>query len=528
MRRIAFLVAAVFPLLPGQAGAAVALSKVGDFTAPVFVTAPAGDTRTVFVVERGGAIRRVADGIVQATPFLDISPLVATSTSPGEERGLLSIAFAPDYATSGRFYVYYTGRAPPGAATGNILIDEFRSPGGAATTVDPATRRNVLEIDHSQQGNHNGGQLAFGPDGYLWLATGDGGGGGDPFNNGQDLTTRLGKMLRIDPRAGASLAPPDNPFVGIAGDDLVWSYGLRNPFRFSFDRVTGDLAIGDVGQGFVEEVDFVSRPAGLGRGANYGWNVLEGRYLFVPNQSTLTLATPAQIPTNHVPPVIEQLHSAGWCAIVGGYVVRDPNLPDLLGRYVYGDFCKGDIRAASLSAGGVSGDAATGLTVPSMSSFGEDGCGRVYVASIAGPVYRLTSGGGCAGPAPTPFPGPTAPTIDAVPPVVTAVRGARQRALRRGAVRVRVGCDEQCSVRVTGRIQFRQGGRLIRLSLRPANADLTAGSTAALEVRIPAAAQPAVRRALRAGRSVVARLTVRAVDPAGNVRQLIVGARLVR
>jgi glucose/arabinose dehydrogenase len=498
--------------------------KVGDFARPVFVTAPAGDTQRTFVVERGGAIRLVIDGVTQPTPFLDISGLVATSDDPDDERGLLSMAFAPDYGTSGRFYVYYTGRTPAAAQLGNILIDEFRSAGGSVSTADPATRRNVLEIPHSQAPNHNGGQLAFGPDGYLWLGTGDGGGSNDPSGNGQNVETRLGKMLRIDPRAGASLVPADNPFVGAPGDDLIWSYGLRNPYRFSFDRATGDLAIADVGQGFVEEIDFTTKAGGLGRAGNYGWSVLEGRYLL----SNQMLATPAQTPPGHIPPVIEKLHSAGWCAIVGGYVVRDPALPELLGKYIYGDFCKGDIYAATLSGSGAANDAPTGLNVASTSAFGEDGCGRVYVTSIAGPVYRLASSGACAGPAPVPFPiPPGTPGSDAVAPHVTMQRASRQRVLRRGAVVVRVQCDEDCSVRVTGRVQFRQGSRLVRLSLRPATGRLTAGAARTLRLRVPSAVRPALRRTLTLGRRAVVTITVRAQDAAGNVRFVRSGIRVI-
>jgi hypothetical protein len=240
---------------------------------------------------------------------------------------------------------------------------------------------------------------------------------------------------------------------------------------------------------------------------------------------------PAQIPAGHVGPVIEQFHSAGWCAVTGGYVVRDPALPELLGRYVYGDFCKGDIHAATLSATGATGDAPIGLNVPSLSSFGEDGCGRVYVTSIGGPVYRLASSGACSGPAPVPFPVPSntpAPTVDTTPPTITATRAARQRVARNGAAVFRVACDESCAVRATGRVQYTQRGRLIRLSLRPTTASLPAGGATTLRLRVPVRSLTVLRRALARGQRVTVTLTVRAQDAAGNVRIGKLGARVIR
>jgi glucose/arabinose dehydrogenase len=346
---------------------------VGQFQAPLYVTAPPGDRRRIFVVEQGGTIRVVRDGHTLSRPFLDIRGRVQV----GGEQGLLGMAFAPDYATSGRFYVHYSQRG-----TGDTRVVEFRAAG--PDRAQTASARLVLAQPQPQP-NHNGGQLAFGPDGLLYIGLGDGGGEFDRHGargNGQSLGTILGKILRIDPRPSAGRPygiPSSNPFAGRAGArGEIYSYGLRNPWRFSFDRATGALAIGDVGQDTIEEVDFVSR--GGGRGANFGWRPLEG--------TNRLYREPAP---GHVPPVIQKTHAAGWCSITGGYVVRDPRLPALRGRYVYGDFCKGEIRSARLTPHASRGDqAVAGLRrVQSLSSFGEDALGRVYVTSLSGPVYRL-------------------------------------------------------------------------------------------------------------------------------------------
>ena len=392
------LLASLPALAPSSAEAAPTLAQVGTFARPVYVMAPPRDTRDVYVVERGGTVRLLVDGVRRGTPFLDIRNLVQTSDSKEDERGLLSIAFAPDYAQSGRFYAYYTSKKPPAARPGDVVIDEFHRSAANPEVADPATRRTLVAIDHDDFQNHNGGQLAFGPDGMLWAGTGDGGGGGDPLGSGQNVGSMLGKILRLDVRPGAALAPADNPF-GPAGPE-AWAIGFRNPFRFSFDRLTGDLAIGDVGQEDIEEIDFVTRAAGLGRGGNFGWNILEGSNRYGAGRP----ARPDELPANYVAPVIEHTHSSGWCSIIGGYVVRDTALPDLYGRYVYGDYCRGEIWSAALGPSGAAGDASTGLHVSGLSSLGEDGCGRVYATSIDGPVYRLATTGVCAGPAPVPFP----------------------------------------------------------------------------------------------------------------------------
>jgi glucose/arabinose dehydrogenase len=384
------------------------LTLVGTFSTPTYLTSPPGDAERLFVVEQSGQIHVVRDGAVLPTAFIDLTSLVLS----GGERGLLSMAFAPDYASTGRFYVYYTARSPEG----EVRIEEFHRSANP-DLADAGSRRPILTIDHPR-GNHNGGQLQFGPDGYLYIGTGDGGGAGDPDGNAQNLETLLGKILRINPVGAPYGIPPDNPFVGQAGRDEVWSYGLRNPWRFSFDRQTGDLVVADVGQGSWEEIDFVPTAAGRGRGANFGWGCWEGRHVYTPNTGRAECSPP---PTNHVQPVSEYSHSRG-CAITGGYVVRDPALAPLAGRYLYGDYCSAPVWSLILATPDGQDDRQTGLGVPSLYSFGEDACGRVYALSGAGPVYRLQVAGAVPGPpcaqAPTPPapPPPAPPSPPASPP----------------------------------------------------------------------------------------------------------------
>jgi glucose/arabinose dehydrogenase len=361
-------------LLPGThtatalPGVGVTAIPVGVFTTPTYLTSAPGDPTAVYVTERAGTIKVARGNPAATTTFLDIT----TRVSITGEGGLLSVAFAPDYVTSGKLYVYYAN------LDGDVEIDEFTRSGAVA---DPASRRTVLVIPHRDFTNHYGGQLQFGPDGYLYLGTGDGGGGGDPLGNGQSLGALLGKLLRIDPRQSGTAAytvPASNPFVGVAGArPEIWAYGLRNPFRFSFDRAKGDLAIGDVGQSTREEVDYV--PAGSAGGFNFGWNVFEGTFQFRPG----TVA-------NHTPPVLERPRNMGFCtSITGGYVIRDPGLPSLQGDYVYGDYCTGSLRVARLQLPGAVNDRSINANVPNLSSFGEDAAGCVYAVSLSGPVFRL-------------------------------------------------------------------------------------------------------------------------------------------
>ena len=362
---------------PDAAGAqtrGVRLVPIGRFDQPLSVTSPPGDTRRQFVVEQGGRIFVIRGGRRLAQPFLDIRSQVLS----GGEQGLLSLAFAPDFATSRRFYVYFTGR------DGRQNVVEYRA--ASADRADPGSARLVLRMDDSEA-NHNGGLLLFGPDRLMYIGTGDGGGAYDQHGargNAQSLGSLLGKILRIDPRPSGGRPyriPRSNPFVRRAGArGEIYSYGLRNPWRFSFDRRTQDLSIGDVGQDSVEEIDFVRR--GRGRGANFGWRPFEGDRRVVDEPAPGAIA-----------PVITHSHGAGWCSITAGVVVRDPRLPALAGRYVYGDLCVGRILAARLRAGRRTTGRDLDLPrVVGLSSFGEDAGGRVYVTSIAGPVYRLAAG----------------------------------------------------------------------------------------------------------------------------------------
>jgi glucose/arabinose dehydrogenase len=352
----------------------VKLVKVGSFEQPLYVTAPPADRRRIFVVGQTGRIDIVRGGRKLPTPFLDLSGMVIA----GGEQGLLGLAFAPDYATSGLFYVYFTGKDSK-----EHLVELHRKSDDLA---DPASIRTVFVHDDPEP-NHNGGQLAFGPDGLLYVGTGDGGGGNDQHGargNAQNLGSPLGKILRIDPRADGTkpfTAPSSNPFVGRAGAlPEIYAYGLRNPWRFSFDRANGDLVIGDVGQDAVEEIDFARK--GTARGANFGWRPYEGRSRIFDEP-----APGARLP------VITKRHDDGWCSITGGYVVRDRAVGGLYGRYVYGDYCKGQLRSARLSGGKATGDQAIpGLpTVSGLDSFGQDAAGRVYVVSQTGAVYRFAA-----------------------------------------------------------------------------------------------------------------------------------------
>ncbi|MGZ4215702.1 MAG: PQQ-dependent sugar dehydrogenase [Solirubrobacteraceae bacterium] len=352
----------------GAAANGVKLVRVGTFQSPTYLAGAPGDTHRLFVLEKAGRIMVVVNGHKRARPFLDITHLVQSGST---EQGLLGLAFAPDYQKSGRLYVAYT------IANNDVRIAQYRRSGSNPNLASAASARIVLTVAH-RFANHNGGQLAFGRDGDLYIGIGDGGSEDDPMNLGQNTAVLDGKILRISPRAnGGYSIPADNPFVGKPGKRAeIWAYGLRNPWRFSFDRLSGDLAIGDVGQDKYEEIDFA--PHGTGKGANYGWSIFEGRSRFKPGTAP-----------GAVFPVLVAPHSAGYCAIIGGYVVRDRSLGSLYGRYLYGDDCKPQISSVKLSRGRARGNHATGLSVNAMSSFGEDAAGHVYAVSLAGPVYRI-------------------------------------------------------------------------------------------------------------------------------------------
>jgi glucose/arabinose dehydrogenase len=347
------------------------LSRIGGFERPVLVTAPPGDRRRVFVVEQTGTVRIVRDGATLPTPYLDLRDRVKFSSEPG----LLSIAFAPDYATSGLVYVFYNSTA----GNGDIRISEFRRHPTDPDLVDPYSERILLTIPKPWE-NHNGGMLQFGPDGYLYASVGDGDSGvlNPPGFFAQKRDELLGNILRIDPRAGDPYAvPADNPFVGLDGvRPEIWAYGLRNPWRFWIDAESGSMFVADAGNARREEIDVT--PLGE-TGVNFGWPCFEGSLRFDPSET-------CELP---VPPLLDYARAGDACAVIGGVVARDPRMPALAGRYLYGDFCSGRITALSVERGRVTASEPLGLVVPQLTSFGVDDARRVYVMSLGGEVYRL-------------------------------------------------------------------------------------------------------------------------------------------
>jgi hypothetical protein len=437
--RAALLAVAFVLLATAPASAAPELVKLGDFSKPVHVASPPNDPR-VFVVEQDGLVK-----IVGAGTFID---LTAATESGGEEQGLLSIAFAPDYATSGRFYVFLT------SVEGDVEVREYRRSTSDPNVADPTLVRTLLDEPHAAS-NHNGGQLQFGPDGALYVSIGD----NAAASNAQDPSSPFGKIHRIDTGSGAR---------------QIWSSGLRNPWRFSFDRATGDLLIGDVGQNDYEEINW-SRAPNAGQGVNYGWPCNEG-----PTGAD-SCGTRAAFWHGHPP----------FCAIVGGYVVRDPGLPTLNGRYLYGDNCDSRLWSAALGAGGGS---ATGLQVSGLSSFGEDACGRIYAASRgSAAVYRIQDG------TPTPC------VFDTAGPLL------RVSILKRKGRRLRIAvrCDEACRVAVSTRLK-----RVRRLATR--RRSLAANQRAVVAVKMSRATARRLRKAIARRGFVRVAVTVRATDAAGN------------
>src|SRR4051812_16183414 len=355
--------------LAAPAAAAPTLTSVGSFDAPIYAASPPRDTSRLFVVERGGRVWVVKGGHKLAGPFLDISGDVATDG----ERGLLSIAFSPDYESNGLFYLYMVAANP----LGELQVREYHRSAANPDRADP-TGRIVWSQAHPRS-NHNGGTIQFGPDGMLWIATGDGGGQGDADGNAQNLSRQLGKVLRIDPRPSGSTGytvPAGNPY-----GSPVWAAGLRNPFRWSFDRGTEDLVIGDVGGSVREEIDFVRRSEGLGRGLNFGWPCREG---LGPGPSDCQPGQPYRDPVFDYP-------TAG--AVTGGVVVRDPGLPTLAGRYLFVDFYASDIRSMTLDLPRARDERSAGLPPrSSIAAFAEDACGHVYLVSLNGTVERVQDG----------------------------------------------------------------------------------------------------------------------------------------
>ena len=362
---------------PGDARIKLALRASG-LSKPVFLATSHDGTSRLFIVEQTGRIKIMKDGRIRSTPFLSLAGKVATGT----EQGLLGLAFHPEFTTNRKLYVNFTNIA------GDTEIREYKVYKSNRSLVNPRTGRTILAIDQPFA-NHNGGMLAFGPDGYLYIGMGDGGGGGDPGNRAQDTSSLLGKILRIGVN---STSPglqyrivPSNPFVGVAGRDEIWQLGLRNPWRWSFDRATHHLWVGDVGQGAWEEVDHAAATAaGPGKGINWGWNVLEGTHCYPPSTSSCDAS-------GKTGPLLEYDHT-GRCSITGGYVYRGTEIPVLRGGYVFGDFCSGEIWVAAANASAPASKVRLLDTSLAISSFGETGTGELYVVDLNGRLYRIVQG----------------------------------------------------------------------------------------------------------------------------------------
>lgn len=354
-----------------DAAGLVGLQPVASgLSSPVGIT-HAGDSR-LFIVEQTGRIKILSGGVVLPTAFLDVSGLIST----GSERGLLGLALHPNYPATPYFYIDYTN------TSGDIAIARY-SVSGDPNVADASSALSLLTIPHSSAANHNGGQLRFGPDGKLYIGVGDGGGSGDVPNNAQTLSVLLGKILRLDVDVAAPYIPPTNPFVSTPGArGEIWAYGLRNPWRFSFDRSTGDLLIGDVGQLLWEEVDL--QLAGSTGGQNYGWRLLEGTHCYNP----ASLCDPGGLTA----PIIEYGHGAGDCAVIGGVRYRG-TIAYLAGTYLYGDYCTGRIWGATLGGGGIWTSTQVATFPPfALSSFGEGANGDVYLTNVAaGTVSKVVS-----------------------------------------------------------------------------------------------------------------------------------------
>jgi len=353
---------------PGTPG--IGVQKVVDgLEQPLYITHAGDGSGRLYILEQPGRARVLEDGRLLETPFLDLTDRVL---SRGNEQGLLGLAFAPGFRESGVFYVHYTGRPD-----GRTVLARYRLQDGDPRRGDAASEEVLLTVGQPYA-NHNGGALLFGPDGYLYLALGDGGSAGDPENRAQNLESLLGKILRLDvSQPGPYRIPPDNPFVGKPGRDEIWAYGLRNPWRISFDRETGDLYIADVGQNAVEEVSF--QPAGSPGGENYGWRIWEGSRRYAQGEAP-----------GAVFPVAEYTHAEGGCSITGGYVYRGQAIPDLVGTYLYGDYCTGYIWGLRP----VDGQWQTARLLDSglnITSFGEDEAGEVYVVDRGGAIYRIVA-----------------------------------------------------------------------------------------------------------------------------------------
>jgi glucose/arabinose dehydrogenase len=388
-------------LVPGVASASAGPARITDGSAapaltsasvqltlleegldrPVYIASAKDGTPRTFIVEQGGRILVRRAGTVLATPLLNLTGSVST----GNEQGLLGLAFHPSFKTNRRFYVDYTD------THGDTVIREYRTSTTNPDRIEAGSGRTILRIDQPYA-NHNGGMLAFGPGGYLYIGMGDGGDGDDPGNRAQSLSTRLGKILRIDVNGRTSTRayriPASNPYASTTGLDEIWQRGLRNPWRFSFDRSNGNLWIGDVGQGGYEEVDrAINTSSGPGKAFNWGWRVMEGRHCHIPSSGCNTSGKKL--------PIHEYTHASNnRCAVTGGYVYRGKAIPALVGWYVFGDYCSGEIFAirsgASYPATRITlGGASSGRLI---SSFGESSTGELYVVDLRGNIYQVTAG----------------------------------------------------------------------------------------------------------------------------------------
>jgi glucose/arabinose dehydrogenase len=364
---------------PGQAHIALDL-RFSGLSSPVLITTAGDGSGRLFIVEQTGRIKIVKNGVVLSKPFLSIGGQV----SGGGERGLLGLAFHPRYETNRRLFVYFTDLA------GDIVVREYRASLANPDVVDTSTARRIIKIGHPGHSNHNGGMLAFSSGGRLFIGTGDGGGAGDTANNAQRTDVLLGKMLRIDVDGSSGSRhyriPSGNPYLGRTGRDEIWQRGLRNPWRWSFDRRNGNLWIGDVGQGSWEEIDrAILRSEGPGRGVNWGWHVLEGRHCFQPSSGCST--------SGKTMPIVEFDHGNGRCAVTGGYVYRGSAIPTLYGGYVYGDYCSGEIWVITSWASSPATPTRLLDTSLNISSFGESGSGELFVVDHGGGrIYAVVQG----------------------------------------------------------------------------------------------------------------------------------------
>ena len=367
--------AAVVAAAPGSAHIKLTPSATG-LSNPVFAIGARDGSGRVFIVEKTGRIRIQKSGKLLKTPFLNIS----SSVSRGPEQGLLGLAFHPNFKSNRKLYVDFT------RLDGATVIREYRVSATNPNIVDPSSKRLIIRIAQPYA-NHNGGGIGFGPDGYLYIGMGDGGGSGDPQNRAQNLSSLLGKMLRIDVNGTSGSRnyriPASNPWVGKAGFDEIWEYGLRNPWRWSFDRGTGALWIGDVGQDNWEEIDRATKTSsGAGRGLNWGWDTLEGFHCYPSSVSSCSTSGKTQ-------PLLEYPHSGSRCAVTGGYVYRGSRIPALVGGYVFGDYCSGEIWVVPANAASPATPTLllnTGLLI---SSFGESTTNELLVTDLAGRMYRI-------------------------------------------------------------------------------------------------------------------------------------------